>query len=55
MTPLYVAEISPEALRGRLVSLITLYGTTGVVVSVMDLWTLQGGTAYALLIEMTLY
>ena len=33
MVPLYVAEISPEKLRGRLVSFFTVYAVTGTLVS----------------------
>ncbi len=32
VVPLYVAEISPEALRGRLQSFSTVYGTSGALV-----------------------
>jgi MFS family permease len=33
VTPLYVAEISPENLRGRLLSFFNLYAAAGSVVS----------------------
>ena len=33
--PLYVAEISPEKLRGRLLSLFTAYAITGIFVSII--------------------
>ena len=37
VTPLYVAEISPEKLRGRLMSFLNVYATLGALVS---LWLL---------------
>ena len=46
--PLYVAEISPEKLRGRLQSFITIYGTMGGLVSSLVLKVAYSKTAHCM-------